>query len=127
MYSAREIARAAGVPEARVRAALGHVDFVSHRDAVVIGRRLCAGRRHDERGIFLIFDKVRGHRSRLPFAVSSTLHAGVFAAAVFVLTFGPSPVATMVSSFDPPPDPMRLVFLNEPGPGGGGGGGGLLQ
>ncbi len=68
-----------------------------------------------------------GHRSGLPFAVSSTLHAGIFAAVVFVFTFGPAPVATTLTTVDPPTDPMRLVFLNIPGPGGGGGGGGLLQ
>src|SRR5262245_31124133 len=127
MYSAREIARAAGVPEARVRAVLGRVDFVSHRDAVALGRRLVAEQHESNPGIFSIFDKVTGQRSRLPFAVSSTLHAGVFAVAVFVFTFGPSPVVTMMSTIDAPSDPMRLVFLNTPGPGGGGGGGGLLQ
>ena len=46
---------------------------------------------------------------------------------VFVFTFGPSPVATTLTTVDPPADPMRLVFLDMPGPGGGGGGGGLLQ
>jgi periplasmic protein TonB len=127
MYSAREIARAAGVPEARVRAVLGSVNFVPHRDAVALGRRLVTEHHDSTPRIFSIFGKVAGHRSRLPFAVSSTLHAGVFAAAVLVFTFAPSPVETTMRVFDARSEPMRLVFLNMPGPGGGGGGGGLLQ
>lgn len=127
MYSPREIARAAGVPEARVRAALGdNADFVSHRTAVAIGRRLVA-ERPGASGIFSIFGAGTGRRSRLPFAVSSTLHAGVCAALVFVFTFGPEPIATTLTTVDPPAEPMRLVLLDTPGPGGGGGGGGLLQ
>ena len=128
MYSPREIARAAGVSEACVRAALGKgIDFVPHRDAVALGRRLVAQQHAENRDIFSIFDGATGQRSRLPFALSSTLHAGVFAAVVFVFTFGPSPVATTLTTVDPVADPMRLVFLNTPGPGGGGGGGGLLE
>src|SRR5262249_7796334 len=106
---------------------LGRIDFVAHRDAVALGRRLVAEQHENNPGIFSIFDKITSQRSRLPFAVSSTLHAGVFAVAVFVFTFGPSPVATTMSTLDSPSDPMRLVLLSMPGPGGGGGGGGLLQ
>jgi periplasmic protein TonB len=128
MYSPREIARAAGVPEARVRAVLTEgTDFLSHRQAVALGRRLVAEHRAANPGIFKIFDGVSGHRSGLPFALSSTVHAGLFAAVVFVFTFGPAPVATTLTMLEPPADPMRLVFLDLPGPGGGGGGGGLLQ
>jgi len=102
-------------------------EFVSHRDAVALGRRLVAEHRGGDQGIFTIFEGTTAHRSRLPFAVSSTLHAGAFAAIVFVFTFAPSPVATTLATVDPPAEPMRLVMLNVPGPGGGGGGGGLLQ
>src|SRR5947209_20507215 len=108
MYSPREIARAVGVPEARVRAMLDDgIQFVSHREAVALGRRLVAENQPGNRSIFTVFDGVTRHRSRLPFAVSSTLHAGVFAAAVFVLTFGPSPVATTLNTFVAPSEPMR--------------------
>src|SRR4029079_19637302 len=128
MYSAWEIARAAGVPEARVRAALPQgVDFVSHRDAVALGRRLVADKDSPARHIFSIFDAVAVHRSGLPFALSSTVHAGAVAALVFVFTFGPTPVATTLSTIEPSSEPMRLVYLDVPGPGGGGGGGGMLQ
>src|SRR5439155_23186796 len=47
-------------------------------------------------------------------------------AVIFIFTFSPAPVATTLT-VETPSDPMRLVFLNTPGPGGGGGGGGLLQ
>ena len=127
MYSVQEIARAAGVPEGRVRATLAHgTDFLGHREAVALGRRLVAAERPGTDQLFEIFGKAAPQRSGLPFALSSTMHAGIAAAIVFVFTFGPSPVATTLSPIEPS-DPMRLVFLNTPGPGGGGGGGGLLQ
>ena len=127
MYSVREIAKAAGVPESRVRAALaGGTDFVGHREAVRLGRQLVAAERSGTDQLFSIFEKASMQRSGLPFALSSTMHAGIAAAIVFVFTFGPSPVATTLAQIEPS-DPMRLVFLNTPGPGGGGGGGGLLQ
>jgi TonB family protein len=60
-------------------------------------------------------------------AVSSTLHAGLLAFAVFVATFNLAPKAATMPVEDRKNDPMRLVFVATPGPGGGGGGGGLLQ
>src|SRR5438552_4125199 len=124
MYSTREIARAAGVPEARVRAALGgRTSFLSHAEAVALGRRLVG----ENRALFSIFEGPADHRSAgVPFAVSSTLHAAVIAATIFIFTFGSAPVATSLHEA-PLNDPLRLVFLNTPGPGGGGGGGGLMQ
>ena len=125
MYSPREIARAAGLPEARVRAALGgRKSFLSHAEAAALGRRLVA----ENRRLFSIFEAPADQRSAgVPFAVSSTLHAGVVAAAIFIFTFGPAPVATSFQPETPLNDPLRFVFLNTPGPGGGGGGGGLMQ
>ncbi len=79
--------------------------------------------------VFSIFDVInRGRRPRatgLPLAVSSTLHAGLIAAAVFLTTMGLTPAAAtaMNGRFDS----MPLVFVALPGPGGGGGGGGLRQ
>src|SRR5438477_2702808 len=104
MYSPREIARATGVPEARVRAALPQgISFLSHRAAVALGRRLAANRRSQDRNIFSVFESPTGHRSGLPFALSSTLHAGLFAAIVFIFTFAPDPVATTLTPIEPPP------------------------
>lgn len=132
MYSAREIAKAAGVPEDRVRAALGwQTRFLSHADAVALGRRLVATDRGlvaVNRGLFSIFQgPVEKRSASVPFAVSSTLHAGIVAAATLIFAMGPDPVATSLQNEPTVNDPMRLVFLNIPGPGGGGGGGGLMQ
>ena len=144
-YSPGEIALAAGVPEADVLAALGEVrGFVGHADAVRLGRALAQGvalRRgpdaagsatsvatRDPVSLFSMFsDAARSRRtSRVPLAVSSTLHAGIIAFAVFIATFNLAPRAAALRT-DDRFDPMRLVFVATPGPGGGGGGGGLLQ
>lgn len=63
---------------------------------------------------------------RGPLAVSSSLHAGVLAAAVLATTLGLGQ-ASVSPTTAVEPEPMRLVYLAMPGPGGGGGGGGLRQ
>ena len=124
MYSIPEIARAAGVPEARVRAALDRrTRFLSHAEAVTLGRQLVA-----DPALFSMFEAPLGrHPTGVPLAVSSTLHAGFVAMVVFVFSLSPAPVATTLQADPTRNDDMRLVFLNTPGPGGGGGGGGLMQ
>jgi protein TonB len=128
LYSAREIARAAGVPEARVRAALGAQAslFVQHGDAVRLGRVL-AKRAHAD-ALFALYSGAEGSLESAPvFAASSTVHAGMLAALVIIATFN---VAPRIANSDPPThlvDSMQLIFLATPGPGGGGGGGGLEQ
>jgi len=122
VYTPSEIARAAGVPLERVVAALGRPDvFLRHQEAVALGRAL-----RSQHGATLFVRHTSDSRRRsLFFAVSSTLHAAVFAAVVFVtLTIGPVATALRV---DAPREETQLVFLAEPGPGGGGGGGGLAQ
>jgi TonB family protein len=143
LYSPNEIARATGVPEADVIAALGGVRrSVGHSDAVRLGRQLAraTGIRGGQDAViatgavgrtgslFALFsDAAPSRRSTgVPLAVSSTLHAGLIAFAVFA-TFNLSSRAASLSADDRPADPMRLVFIATPGPGGGGGGGGLLQ
>ena len=138
VYSAREIALAAGVAEAEVRAALigaGFADgYAPHGDAVRIGRVLAAGagvsaRTRTPASLFSMFSVLReqpGGAKGVPLALSSTLHAGLIAALIFVTTFGLSPKAASIK-VDERADPLRLVFLATPGRGGGGGGGGLLQ
>jgi protein TonB len=143
LYSPNEIARAAGVPEADVIAALGGVRrFVGHSDAVQLGRQLAraAGVREGQNpvistgavnradSLFALFsDAAPSRRSAgVPLAVSSTLHAGLIAFAVFA-TLNLSSRAASLSADDRAADPMRLVFIATPGPGGGGGGGGLVQ
>jgi TonB family protein len=144
LYSPGEIASAAGVPEAEVIAAFGGVRrFVSHADAVRIGRQLAraaavprvqgppvaAGAAVPGAALFSLFSTAVPSRrpAGVPLALSSTLHAGLIAFGVFLATFNLSPRAASFKPDDRPAEPMRLVFLATPGPGGGGGGGGLLQ
>jgi TonB family protein len=151
LYSPREIALAAGVPEADVIAALGATrHLIGHADAVRVGRMLAYQATNRQRPaaptvvrssapppvrvspdgpLFSLFDGAALSRrsAGLPLAVSSTLHAGVIAFAAFLATFNLSPRAAALRADDRPADPMALVFIATPGPGGGGGGGGLLQ
>ncbi len=135
LYSPAEIARAAGVAEIDVRAALGGArQLVPHAEAVRIGRRLVqrdAGGRASAgpSPLFGIFAGATPSRREtgVPLAVSSTLHASALALAIFFAAFNQAPRAASLRPADRPNDPMRLVFVAIPGPGGGGGGGGLLQ
>jgi len=126
LYSAREIALAAGVSERDVRAVLGPGrDFVGHDEAVRIGRMLVGALNRQSalnpHSAFCI------PQSRsVPLFLSSTLHVGSMAL-LFLATFNLAPRAAALKPDDPIATPMRLVFLATPGPGGGGGGGGLLQ
>jgi TonB family protein len=146
VYSPREIARAAGVPEEQVVAALGSRDgFVPHTDAVRLGRDL-RGRADLNAGasasaslsadfsrtrpaLFSVFGvDARAPRAKgVPLAVSSTLHAGLVAGAVFVTSLGLAPTAATLHPEERPAETLRLVYLTAPGPGGGGGGGGARQ
>ena len=151
LYSPREIARASGVSEALVRAALKApsapplVDgYLRHADAVRLGRELwralgsataaavppgrpTAAPVRAPSPLFSMFidDSAEGRSATVPIALSSTLHAGVIAVAVFIATFNLAPRAATI--VDDRAEPMHLVFLATPGPGGGGGGGGLRQ
>ena len=143
VYSPREIARAARIPEPEVIAALGGAGagrFLSHAQAVRVGRALAASRASMARPVvpdvaspstggepmFSMFGPATTLASSkgVPLAFSGTLHAGVLAAAIFLTTFGLAPEAT---TLDVEESPLRFVFISSPGPGGGGGGGGLRQ
>ena len=136
LYSAREIALAAGVPEAQVVALMsGGARYVRHEDAVRIGRaalmQVRGGPWEQPRSgqeLFAIFSNApSGIGSKRVFALSSSVPAGAFAFCVFMAAFNLAPRAASLKADDRPADPVRLVFLATPGPGGGGGGGGLLQ
>jgi periplasmic protein TonB len=121
VYSAAEIALAAGVLEDEVVAFVGSHRYVPYAEALRIGHAL-------RRGDRLIFSprRSRSSGSGVPLALSSTLHLGLMAAAILVTTWVGAPTATALIT-DQHADPIRLVFLATPGPGGGGGGGGLVQ
>ena len=142
VYSTREIALAAGVPHERVVAALGRSDlFLGHDEAVRLGRSLVAGdatlrsnssTARPSAARPTLFASVTegpapGHSKGVSLAVSSTVHAGLIAGAIFLATFGMSPKASALATESQPAETLRLVYLNIPGPGGGGGGGGLRQ
>jgi protein TonB len=129
-FSPREIALAASVPEERALAIVGLRGYVPYPEALRIARRLRvehAAASADSGGLFSVFtsDRVRPNTTHVPLVLSSTLHVGLVALVALLTTLTTAPTATTLSADHP--EPMRLVFLAEPGPGGGGGGGGLLQ
>jgi len=132
LYCAEEIARAAGVPVARVALALGGGDrLVSFAEAVRVGRSLAPGRTQAQTASRQLFSSVLesdrpSQSTGVPLVLSSTLHCTLLAVAIFVATLGLTPTAATLKA-DDHPEPMRLVFLLTPGPGGGGGGGGLKE
>ena len=120
LYSPGEIALAAGVPEADVIAALGGGRrFVGHADAVRLGRQLvrAAGARQGQDplvstgavtpagSLFTLFSNAPASRrsAGVPLALSSTLHAGLIAVAVFLATFNLSSRAASLRPDDRPP------------------------
>jgi periplasmic protein TonB len=133
VYSAGEIAEAAGVAVARVEAlvASGHVralatspGYFAPDQAVFAVRAL---RADGGRGAALLFDKPKfAHASpKMPIAATSAVHAVVAASLILISAVGlPQAAETRVRV---EPVTTRLVFIASPGPGGGGGGGGLRQ
>ena len=133
VYSAGEIAQAAGVSALRVNAlvAAGEVrdlpaspGYFAPDEAIRAVRVL---RADGGRSAALLFDKpAYAHASpKVPIAAASAVHAGIAATLILISTIGlPQAAATAV-----PLEPVttRLVFIATPGPGGGGGGGGLRQ
>ena len=151
VYTAREIAAAAGVPDAWVQHLLARgeirsvasempsdapVDpaltrFVSHDEAVRVVAALAAGlpvARPAAPGLLgrNLFGPppAAARPAALPLALSTSLHGLI---AVTVLFVGSLTLAKADAPTDalPPAEPVRLVFVASPGPGGGGGGGGL--
>jgi len=130
VFSAREIARAAGVGPREVRALilsaeLETVDgrFVGAAEAVRAVRLLRGGSPEAGHGLF----RPPAAAKRSPvraFVASGALHAALLAGLIVLTTMG---VASAPDETRREPTHMRLVFLATPGPGGGGGGGGLRQ
>jgi protein TonB len=127
VFTAREIAEAAGVPTAKVRAlmddgsigTIGGGRFVQVADAVRIVRKLRGlTDAPSERPIF--GRRTVTKRSPGALVASGALHGGALVA-FLLLTMGVAAPTALPST------QMRLVFLAMPGPGGGGGGGGLKQ
>src|SRR5438105_6020542 len=134
VYSVAEIAQAARVPvsvvealaaDGRIRPVSPMHPFFDLDQAVAAVRLLHADRAQG--GVFLFDQPTFEHTSAgLPVAVSSTFHAFVAGAIIFISTVG-FPQASAQSEQPLEKIETRLVFLAQPGPGGGGGGGGLRQ
>ena len=135
VYSADEVAQAAGVPMSRVKALIsaGTLRPIVGSSALLFapGEAIAAVRslRSDGgRGAAMLFDQPDFVHAptRLPIAVSSAVHAGIAASLILISTMG-APHAAEMEPVRLEPVTTRLVFIATPGPGGGGGGGGLRQ
>lgn len=135
VYTAREIARAAGVPVRLVRArmaagTLATIDgtFVGEREAVQCVRALTGGAPSAAAAASPLLAPARNARRRtgLPLVLSSALHVAALLVFVTMSSLGLLRRGNE-SDLAKKPEPARMVFLVQPGPGGGGGGGGLRQ
>ena len=130
VFTAREIARAAGtaIADARALLASGSVRSVDGRfvetSEAVRAVQLLQGRRTTSPDARPMFDPLRlsSRKRAAPLTVSGLIHAAAFGIALLT-TLG----VTTQREVQPAPSPTRLVFLVARGPGGGGGGGGLRQ
>jgi len=133
VFTAAELARAAGVPlsDVEARLAAGEIrpvrgtEYFTVGEAVRAGRQLraaAASRPLPAASLFALSARrpAAQRRAGLPAFVSSAFHAALLAMA-FWFSAGTGTAAVD----DTPVEPARLVFIMSPGPGGGGGGGGL--
>jgi periplasmic protein TonB len=147
VYTPREVAQAAGVPEARIRELLarGEIDSVAHgltagadpgwyrlvphREAVRVVRALRQGEPlevRDPSGVGRLLASASQRRTTtVPLIVSTSLHAVVASILLVISSLGLTSADERTELLEPNPEPMRMVFLALPGPGGGGGGGGM--
>jgi len=150
VYTARDIAQAAGVAESEVRRRLesGEIrtiaallagtaadprwhDYVPHTEAVRVVRAYRSGGPVDDRtgqgfsNRLLLPAPASKRPATVPMLVSTSIH-GVVAAALLVITsIGFTNADERTELLDNEKPPIRMVYLVQPGPGGGGGGGGL--
>jgi TonB family protein len=148
VYSPRDIARAAEVPEGHVLSLIqrGEIRSVADFLPAAADPRLAAYVPHDEavravralRAGDAVADASSGGLGRLlapapsrprattvPLLVSTSLHGLVLAALMVITSLGLTNADEKTEPIDRDLPPVRLVFLAQPGPGGGGGGGGL--
>lgn len=138
LYSARELAAAAGVSTWVIRQLIASADvptvdgeFVTHADALEAVQGVRDGRlsvhlcvpRPGVLGGALLSRSVDRQSQGLSAVMSTTLHAVAILLVVLLTSVG------LTTASDNPdrasPQLARLIFIAEPGPGGGGGGGGL--
>jgi len=145
VYSAADIAEAAGVPEAQVQALLARGEirsisaflpagvplapaldrFIPHHEAVRVVRALKAGHvvgAADRMGR-LLPDSNAARPAAVSLLLATSIHGAAAVAVLFVASLGFTHATETTETV--PSEPVRLVYLMQPGPGGGGGGGGL--
>ena len=139
VYTAREVAEAAGVSQSRIQALLdrGAVAtlaasrFIPHEEAVRIVRALLAGEvpiaagNSREALQLLTPAPAKPRATTVPLLVSTSLHALVASALLVISALGLTNADERTDVIEPEAQPIRMVYLAIPGPGGGGGGGGL--
>jgi TonB family protein len=148
VFSPREIAAAAGVSEADVRARLarGQIrsilaflpagvpadprldELIPRSEALRTVRALVAGEPMPPDGggaprLLPVRDGQQRDRA-VPFVMATSAHGLLMAVVLIVGSLGFAAADEKTETLDRP-EPIRLVFLATPGPGGGGGGGGL--
>ena len=145
MFTTDELAAATGSTPAEISAwveaglirtlPVGRRDiWLDGQEAVRAGRAIASGAvaaslRSPRRDALSLFETPTPvwRLLRAPFAVSSSLHAGLVAAVILATAFGLGEATARSESETQRPEKMRLVYLALPGPGGGGGGGGLSR
>lgn len=147
VYTAREIAQAAGVDESQVVALLQRglvrtvADFlaveaepawrqyVPHAEAVRAVRTLrgvgVEALPDGQDVVRLLAPSARPRATAVPLIVSTSLHAFVGVLLLVISSLGLTTAEERTELIEPDAQPIRLVYLALPGPGGGGGGGGL--
>jgi TonB family protein len=148
VYSPREIADAAGVPEPIVRDLMtrGEIrsvlavspladarwaDLVPHAEAVRAVRSLRSNRFTEAPAAVVMGDRLLStqgpapRQGTMPFLVSTSLHVLVAAALLVIASLDLTRADERTDPIEVQAEPTRLVYLALPGPGGGGGGGGL--
>lgn len=154
VYTAHDIATAAGVPESQVQALIagGEVrtvaaflpgtgllagaadgrwnDYVPHHEAVRAVRTLRGSGfvpAPDSSGTRRLLSPAPSHprATTVPLLVSTSLHGVVAAMLLVIGSLGLTTADERTDLIEPVTKPVRLVFLAQPGPGGGGGGGGM--
>jgi protein TonB len=147
VYSLREIAEAAGVPETQVQGLLARGGvrtvfdglpvggdlrwrrFVPSAEAVRVVRALQAGEAVEARSPGdvgrLLAPPSPPRATTVPLIVSTSLHAAVIAVLLILSSLNLTSADERTDPIEPDTQPVRLVYLALPGPGGGGGGGGM--
>ena len=140
VFSARELAQAAGVPVPVVRQLISAAEIptldgklVAFADAIAAVREIRQGRLRANPagmrpGVFGSALFWTGGADRRSQGLSAIVSTGLHAVGILLVTLLTTVTLTTASDtldLGEPPRLTRLVFVAEPGPGGGGGGGGL--